>query len=377
MDSPLEKLQQRLAWLRQDPANVVLYRQCAQAAMALRRYDLLLQIVDQALANDPTDAAARFDRANAQIGLHDYRGALATLAEVQVTDPEHHRAVASNRALCHYCLGEYVQALPLLQADYASGQSDAQLLFMLIRSYHFLGQLDEAAALASANAEAASKDAALAGAYALMFLDAEEADSAARWSATALRLDHRSIDGTVTEGTLAVLHLQADQAQRRFHAALEIAPDTGRAWLGLGTLAMLQNDLPQAESHIERGLRQMSAYVGGWHLLAWTQMMMQNLAGAEQSLDRAMTLDRNFGETHGALATLDVMKGDCTSARHRLEIARRLDPDCFSAQFAAALLEDPTLNGPQSQQILQELLARISNQSQSALGRMLLQHPQH
>jgi tetratricopeptide (TPR) repeat protein len=375
MESPVEKLQQRLGWWRRDPDNASLYRQCADAALALRQYDLLLEIADQALTRDPDNASARFDRANARIGRREYREALAALAEIQPVTPEQSAAIGSNQAVCYYCLGEYQQALPLLMAEYQHGQRSAALLLMVVRSNHHLGTLDEAAAIANANPQVAGNDAALAGAYGLMFLDNGDAGSAARWSATALRLDPNSVDGSITDGTLAVMRLQLDRAQRRFNSVLQAAPETGRAWLGLGTLALLQRDLQQAATYFERALQYMPTYVGGWHMLGWTQMMQRDLQAAERSLEHAMTLDRNFAETHGTLAALDAMKGNVESAKRRLEIAHRLDPAGFSTQFAAALLEDPSLRSSQSQQIMEQTLHKIGGQADSALAKLLLQRP--
>lgn len=372
-DPSLEKLQQRVGWLRRDPGNATLYRQCADAAMALRRYDLLLEIADLALQSHPLEPALRFDRANAQIGLHDYRAALTTLGELQSPSLEEQNAIRANLALCHYCLGEYAEALPHLQHQYQLGQRTPRLLFMLVRSRHYLGELDEAAAIANDNVEAANADAALAGAYALLYLDVENTGAAARWAATALRLDPHSIDGNVTEGMLAIMRMQTARAQQLFKVALDGAPGTARAWFGLGSIALLQQDPQSSESHFKRGLEFMPEFIGAWHMLAWTQLMQRDLTGAEASLNHALALDRNFGETHGALAMLDAMKGATDSARHRLIIARRLDRDCLSAQFAAALLEDPSLQGVRSQEILNKLLLGIAGQNQSALNRVLLQ----
>lgn len=120
-------------------------------------------------------------------------------------------------------------------------------------------------------------------------------------------------------------------------------------------------------------MKLMPSYVGGWHMLAWSQMLRKDLSAAERSFNQALALDRNFAETHGGLAAIDAMKGDTDSARQRLSIARRLDPHCMSAQFAAALLEDPTLKGAGAQRIMQEALLAISGQNQSALSRLLLQ----
>lgn len=374
MEAALARLQQYSAWLQRDPGNASLYRQCADAARELQRYDLMLEIVDAALARDPGNAALRFDRATAQIGLRDFRSALATLADVPTASEEQQQALDANRALCHFMLGEHAQALPHLVSDYERGHRTPQSLFMLVRAHHFLGQLSEAVAIANANAEAAAQDARLAGAYALLFLDAEDAGAASRWAATALRLDPRSIDGNVTDGTLSIMRLQTDRAERLFKTALEAGPETARAWIGLGTLAMLQKDLPQAETHFERGLKTLPGYVGGWHMLGWSQLLRKDLQAAEQSFNRALALDRNFSETHGGLAAIDALNGKVESARQRLEIATRLDPQCMSAQFAAAVLADPTLRGAGAQEILQQALLGLGAQHHSALGKLLLKH---
>lgn len=138
---------------------------------------------------------------------------------------------------------------------------------------------------------------------------------------------------------------------------------------------MLQQDLQQAASHFQRALQSMPDYVGGWHMLGWAQMMQRDLDASERSLNHALTLDRNFAETHGTLAALDAMKGDIASARQRLTIAQRLDPSSFSTQFAAALLEDPTLKNTQSQHIIQATLLKLAGQNGSALGKLLMQRP--
>lgn len=376
-DPTLDKLQRHLSWLRRDPSNAPLYRQCADMATQLRRHDLLLESAELALTVRPAEPALCFDRANAYIGLGNYRAALAALADVPVATNDQQSAITANLGLCHYCLGEFSAALPHLMSEYQRGQRTASLLFMLVRSHHHLGQMDEAVTLAKENPEPATHDAALAGAYALLFLDAEDAGAASRWAATALRLDRRSVDGGITEATLAILRLQTDRAEQLFNQVLDVAPDAARAWIGLGTLAMLQQDLARAESQFERGLQSMPQFIGAWHMLGWSQLMQQKLQAAETSFQHAMDLDRNFAETHGALATLDAMRGDAGSAQQRLNVARRLDPQCASAQFAAALLEDPTLQGARSREIIQQTLLAIGGRNTSALSRLLLKQPKH
>lgn len=375
-DAQLEKLQQRIAWWRQDPDNTSLYRQCAEMATTLRRYDLLLELANSALRRSPGDLTFGFDSVTAQIGLRDYRTALARMAELQSPAAEQQHAMGANRGLCHYCLSEYEQALPYLEHEYDHGTRTPQLLFMLVRSHHHLGQMDAAVALAKANAPLAQSDAVLAGAFALLYMDADDAAAASQWAVTALRLDPRSIDGSITEATLAVMRLQTDRAGRLFDAVLKEQPETARAWIGLGMLAMLRRDLQRARSYFERGLELMPEHVGSWHLLGWIQLLQKDLEGAEKTLNQALALDRNFAETHASLAVLDIARGDTDSARRRIAVARRLDANCLAAQYAEALLLDPTLQGVRSQEMLQQALFNISKQNPSALSRLLLQRGQ-
>ena len=376
MDAQVEKLQQRIEWWRRDPTNASLYRQCANTATALRRYDLLLELANSALERSAGDLALRFDRATAHIGLRDYRAALADMAELQPDSAEQQYAITANRGLCHYCLQEYDQAVLHLMHEYERGVRTPQLLLMLVRSHHHLGQMDEAVALAKANAQLAQGDAVLAGAYALLYMDASDTASASQWAAAALRLNPYSIDGSITEATLATMRLQTDRAGQLFDAVLETAPETARAWIGVGTLAMLRRDLRRAQSYFERGLELMPEHVGSWHMLGWVQLLQQDLDAAEKTFNQALALDRNFAETHATLAAVDVMKGNTESARHRIEVAKRLDPQCFSAHYAEALLADPTLQGARSQEILQQALLNISSRDQSALSQLLLKRRQ-
>src|SRR5262245_65632360 len=50
-------------------------------------------------------------------------------------------------------------------------------------------------------------------------------------------------------------------------------------------------------------------------------------------------LDRTFGETHGALAVIEILRGAGNRAQRRADIALRLDPQTLSGQLAKVLLE--------------------------------------
>lgn len=366
-----QKLEQRFAWWRSDPTNSRLYRECADLARALRRYDLLLSLTDEALRREPENPAIRFDQVNAHIGLHDFRAALQGLAEIPFESNEQETAIALNRGLCHFCLNDFAAAVKELTPAYERGGASAETVRMLVRAHHHLGQMEQALELAGANAAPAKADGVLAGTYALLYFDAGDVAKATQWARTGLQLQPDNIDSRVVEGHLLILRRQIDPSRQLLESVVHDAPATARGWIGLGTLALLEGSADKAVALLERGLELMPEHVGTWHLLGWTKLMQRDFAGAERALTHALSLDRNFAESHGALAALDALRGDVASARQRIEVARRLDPNGLASQYATVLVGDPQLKDSQSRAAVQQIANGIGVNSQSALGKLL------
>ena len=95
---------------------------------------------------------------------------------------------------------------------------------------------------------------------------------------------------------------------------MELAPEIGRAWVGLGTLALLERDLPRAQTLLARGAEFMPGHVGSWHVLAWAYLLGGDLEKAAQILEKSVQMDRNFAEAHGGLAAVAALRGDRTAA---------------------------------------------------------------
>jgi tetratricopeptide (TPR) repeat protein len=361
------RLQGLQSMLRTDPRNPLLRQQCTELALASRDYDGLIVTADIVLATQPSDAAARFDRATGLMGKREYRQALDILHVLRPLQPETY-GIDFNIALCHYCLDEYAAALPHLRECFDKGLRDAGLLRLLVTAYHHLGRLDEAAQVASENSDPAATDAALAGAYALVFLDTDDAARASRYATIALRLNPKSIDGRVVQGTLLAARMRTEQAKSMFESVAADAPQTARAWIGLGTLAMLSQDLASARSLLSRGVELMPRHVGSWHALGWTQLLQNDLPAAQATFEHALELDRNFAETHGALAAIAASKGERDNAEHLIEVALRLDPECLSAKYAQSVLARLAGDVAQAQAIIESTAAAFGAQQTSALG---------
>lgn len=362
--------------LRTDPANASLRRQCIDLATELGKFDEVIDLAQAALAADPSDAGALFAKATGLIGRREYQPALEVLwnvREMAGNDP----GIVMNMALCHYCLRQFDLARPFLEECYRGGMKTAGLLRLLVTSYHHLGMTEAAVRIAKDNEQEASTDAALAGAYALLYLDTDDVARASKWAKIACELDPKSIDGRVTAATLLTLRMDTDGARRTFEEVVEDVPGTGRAWIGLASLALLSQQTETAKKHLARGLELMPGHVGSWHVLGWTQLMSGEADAAEQTFQRALELDRNFAETHGALAAIAALKGEAERARQLVVVARRLDRACLSAQFAEAVLTSLAGNPAQARSMVLAAASSVAGANGSALSKMLMNATKH
>ena len=317
------------------------------------------------------DPRALFDKATGLIGQRAYRPALDLLRQLEPAAAAD-SAVRMNMALCCYCLGDFASAKQNLDECHAVGVKTPSMLRMLVSSCHHLGLLDEAVRIAGENEAAASADAGLAGVFALLYLDADDPMRAAKFASIALRLNPKSLDGRVTEGTLLTARAQIERARQMLESVVEDAPATARAWIGLGSLSLLDQQLDAAKQQLRRGLDLMPDYVGAWQLLGWAQLVSGEANAAAETFERARALDPDFAETHGGLATVAATRGEEQRARELIEAAQRLDPDCLAAQVAQAVLLGRSGRPAQAQDLLANAIAELAAKDSTALSKLLL-----
>lgn len=366
-----DKLGRLQKLLQADPTNVPLRRQCVDLATEAGKFEIIVQLADTMLAARPSDAGALFDKATGLIGQRSYRQALEVLRQVEAPAASD-SAVQMNMALCCYCLGDFESAKRYLDACYTGGLRAPGMLRMLVSACHHLGLMDEALSIARENEAAAGTDAALAGVYALLYLDADDVVRASKWAKTALQLNPKSVDGRVTEATLLTARMQTDRARELLEGVVDDAPATGRAWIGLGMLALLGKQIDEAKQHLRRGLELMPGHVGSWHVLGWAQLVSGELNPAESTFQHALELDRNFAETHGALATLAAVRGEIQHANALIEVALRLDRECLAARFAQAVLTGRSGNPALAQSLVLDIVGGLAAKDGSALSKVLL-----
>jgi tetratricopeptide (TPR) repeat protein len=364
------KLDRLTSLLKADPANTRLRADCIDLALQLRRYESAALLADDGLALLPNDETLLFLKSNALIGCKNFASARTVLELLHAFDPLN-QAIAQNLALCCYCVNDFGAARTHLESIYASGNRDPGVVRMLVSSCHHLGNMERATAVADENKELGRSDAALAGVFALAYLDDSRASDSAKFAAVALRGNPNNVDALLSDGTLRTASGDVERAQQSYERVLAMSPASGRAWIGLGMLDMLQRDFVKAKERLKKGLEHMPGHVGSWHALGWAYFVTGELDDAQKVFDHAMEMDRNFAETHGALGAIAAMQGNVEVADEYARVALKLDPDCMSARLVQSLLAARGGDKGRAQQAISEALGGIMSGNTESFMKMM------
>ena len=146
--------------------------------------------------------------------------------------------------------------------------------------------------------------------------------------------------------------------------ALALNPNEGRAWSIKGFAQLLVGALPESQALFAKSLESIPEHVGTWHGLGWAQLMAGSQAQALATFQRALDLDRNFAESHGAVAVAMFFDGDRAGAARHADYAHGLGKTSLAGQYARALIDGEA----QSTQALQRLARRVLGAQQGPLG---------
>jgi tetratricopeptide (TPR) repeat protein len=339
-DSSVRRLQ---GYLVQDPSNLALLADLADLLLNAGRHAEARGPVEAALAHEPADAhfLYRLGVIEHHAGnLQQARGVLTGLVEQGVHEP----ALKLELARVQLALGEVQAAAQMLEEACQPGVQEplrSQALFLRVRSLHRLGDMEAAITLAEAALceERTPIHGALASALATLYLDAERGEDAAHLYAQAVEAGPLDPEMLMVGGFLSLAVADVDEALQRFEASLAQSPDSGRAHLGLGLAHAAGGDLPRACAALEAATRHMPTHLGTWHALAWMHLLSQNIDAAQAAFEQALAVDRNFGDTYGGLAMVEVLRGNRQAAEELMRVGRKLDPQSVNIGAVQALLQ--------------------------------------
>ena len=267
-----------------------------------------------------------------------------------------------------YILFRYAQALALTKRfTEAEGPAraaaadvvrapDAELL--LVRVLHYLGNVEEAIGVAQTAIEAGRGSARLYSMLSTLLVDNSDFEGAAKASAQALILNPDDPEALATQGLVSLNALNSQEALIDFQRAIASQPANGRAHLGEGLSYMLTGELGRAAESIDHATTHMPTHVGTYHALAWCHILNKDVDAAEKALNTAYELNHNFGETHGGLAIVAIMRGQLDKAKKYAQQATRLDKNSVSAQFAQVLIQEASGKPGRAKQMMETLLTQ-------------------
>lgn len=366
MNARLERLESYLALDGDNPVLLgevaTLQYQLGLLSAAKTNAEKLLQIDPQrasahALLGLLASRAAEFSSAIAFLDRAIALGDTAPILQYQLADALV-REGQPEAALTHaQRAAESIPALPFAPALY-------------VRVLHCLGRLEDAIEYANNLQQAGLADncsASFHGAVALIYLDRDDLENARRAASDALQKDPLDVDGNTTFGMTALANGEREQALESFSRAIQQRPHNGRSWLGIGLAQMATGSFNEAAESLQRAADHLQNHLGTLNALAWVHIVNKDAGRAEKVLLAALEIDRNFAETHGALAVVSLMKGHLDSAMQAVKRANGLDRANFAGNFANSLIQQISGNPAQAQAIMEKLLTTPITPDKSTL----------
>lgn len=364
-----QKLPRIEGYLSSDPGNLDLLAMAIDLSLAAGELVRARRHAGDALARYPDDVFFLARMGAVLMAEQDWTAAASCLEQAV----RRHRdvGIAYNLSYCYTWLGRHREAFDSLVGYGAEAPLAPQVVTLLLRTLHHLGELDKALELVAAEMPRCQDDPAFLGAASMVYFDSGNVDESARLSELALGKGVRPLEALVVAGSLALGRTDADGAIRIYQEALAKNPAEGRSWSGLGLASMLKRDLPGAERHLEKAARFMPGHPGTLHALGWCKILGNDLAGARLVFLKALELDRNFGESHGGLAVVQAFAGERQAAEESIKRALGLDPDSLSAKFAHMILEGKVKDPARFRALVPRLLAGYKGPFGQSLDTML------
>ena len=357
--SKSSRLATLLRFLDKDPANAALRGDVFDAALESGDFTEAGYHVAHALHENPADADWLHREALLLLAQGHFRqaeSALNGLVDLGHATP----AVLYNLAYAQFGQGEYAKAAEAANALRDDQGSLGPLAWQLwLRCEHHLAHLEEGLAAFIAASSLRPMPPAAWGIASLMAVDASRLREAEAWSMNALAADPDQMEALVTRGSLCLGKQKVLDAKIAFEQALSINVQDGRSWSGLAFTRLLGMDFIGARDAFEKAVAFMPNHIGTWIGLGWCEFLSKRVQAAKSAFEQALALDRNFGESHGALAVaLASTPADADRAKTEIEIALKLDPKCLSARYAQAMLSGATRDPEAFQKMTQRILAQ-------------------
>lgn len=337
MSNPSDRLDRYDGYLQQDPDNTSLAVEAFELALSLGLHERAGAYLDTAQASAGEDPYLAYRRGAWLAAQGRWDEALALQQDLCRRHPDDADLAVAQANLLHYA-GRHDEAEAAWSTLQAGGMLPDYAWANRLRTLHFLGRLKEGLALAGMRGDLLHTQPEAAGVLSLMAVDAGDFAAARAWADLALAGQPNSLEALTAHGALALAAKDARGALTALAQVVQARPQEGRAWSSMGVAHLLLQEADSAETEFLRATALMPGHIGSWHGLGWARLLRRDTGGAAAAFQHALELDRNFGESHGAVAIGLALAGQREDAERHIDLALRLDPASLSARFAQAVL---------------------------------------
>lgn len=335
-----------VGFLKDDPENLILLADAADAALAEGRYAEASDMIDRhaRIAPPPPSLINGLGLCALAEGRH---ADAARIFESLASNAPDDAGLRVNLAWARAGLNDHAGVVEAIQG---SGDT-AAVAALKARALHHLGRLDEVMEIGEAWSSMEGSPE-LWGVLASAALDAEDTANASIWAERA----GDTPDGAAARGVLALASARTEDARRLFEQALAVRPDFARGMIGLGAVQLGDGQAVEAARHFDRAAGIFEDHLGTWIAAGWAWLIAGDAAAARERFQRAVDLDESFGEGHGGLAVLAVLDGNNAEAERRAELALRLDRQGLGGALARSLLLEQAGQGEMAASIRERAL---------------------
>lgn len=326
--------------LRQDPGNMALLGETADAAVAAGELDAAEQLVSRGADHEPGSSAWRFRMANVRLAQGRLDQARDILLKLEA-GMGRHAAISHNLAFIAFRQGAAQEAVSVLEPwmrasnpMQAAGDSTQALW---LRALHRAGRLDDAWAwLAVRSQDGLPPE--VAAVASLIAFDLDKLAEAERWSALAHSHGIAAAEAELANAGVLMARGEVDRAVPRLEGLLQREPHQARGWSTLGYALLLRADAAGSRAAFGRALALDPDEPGALLGMGWACMLGGDAEASAHAFGRAAAVDASSADAQGGLAIVAAARGDVAEARRRADAARSLQPGSMAARFAESMI---------------------------------------
>jgi tetratricopeptide (TPR) repeat protein len=361
--SAAERLKQLLKYLEFTPNNANLLSDVVTTAIEAKDTDAAKAALGNALAQQPVSAELLAHAGLMYLQLNEHTAAYEALRQA-VENGVEDISVTYNLAYSQYQLRDFAGAMKTLAPVLTSDELPKEVAMLSARCKHNTDSLESGIEQLESFLAQRGHDADVEGLLALLLCDNDQPDAALTHANRTLKTSPLNFDALIARAGANMTSRSYHSALSDFTKASSINPSSGRAWSGLAQVAFYNFEFDSALDHLQKAVRHMPDHIGTWHLLGWTWLMKEDYSSALEAFEESYKLDRNFGETHGALASVYALAGQADKAEKHIKLAKKLAPEGFSYLYASMVM----LNKQNRQQEAQALFEKVKTTHYAALG---------